>query len=405
MIAINTGCFNRHWLSGLSVLIMLTLCSTVAAQDGVFSGYAGLETRLFTNDPAYPDQAHHDLSASLNLEYYQDLAGGNQRIIFQGFGRQGHGDSGRNHVDLRELYWWGRFEQVEATAGVRKVFWGVTETVHLVDVVNQDDRLENFDREDKLGQPMISLMFERDWGTLETFALLGFREAEFLNVRDRLRSPILVDDDAQYQSSAEDKRLDGALRYSHVLGDLDLGLYYFHGTDRDPQFTPFTNKDGELRLRPYYQLIDQVGLDMQATKEDWLLKLEAIGGEVVDGHSYSALVGGFEYTLYGLLDSATDLGLLLEYQFDDRTGALSDNDIALGARLVLNDEQSTEVLAALSVDLDNHSQFISVEASRRLTDIWHLEAEIRCFANTDKEDPLFLLRQDDYLQLELKRYF
>ena len=126
---------------------------------------------------------------------------------------------------------------------------------------------------------------------------------------------------------------------------------------------------------------------------------------MVDGQGYSALVGGFEYTLYGLLDSSTDLGLLFEYQFDDRVDSLFDNDIALGARLALNDVQSTEVLAALSTDLDNQSQFVSVEASRRLTDVWHIEAELRWFANIASTDPLYLIRQDDYLQLELKRYF
>ena len=77
---------------------------------------------------------------------------------------------------LREFYWWRDFDSVEIYVGARQLFWGVTETVHLVDVINQNDLVEDIDGEDKLGQPMVSLLLDRDWGTLELFSLLGFRE-------------------------------------------------------------------------------------------------------------------------------------------------------------------------------------------------------------------------------------
>ena len=41
--------------------------------------------------------------------------------------------------------------------GLRKVYWGVTESQHLVDVINQTEGVENLDGEDKLGQPMLNL--------------------------------------------------------------------------------------------------------------------------------------------------------------------------------------------------------------------------------------------------------
>ena len=72
---------------------------------------------------------------------------------------------------MRELYWRGVFGDLEVKAGAVKVFWGVTESQHLVDVINQADLVENIDSEDKLGQPMINLSWGKDWGTLELFVL------------------------------------------------------------------------------------------------------------------------------------------------------------------------------------------------------------------------------------------
>ena len=82
----------------------------------------------------------------------------------------------------------------------------------------------------------------------------------------------------------------------------------FSGTSREPRFAP----SGDVSsLRPVYDQIDQVGIDLQYTKDAWLWKLEAI---VRDGssHSFAAAVGGFEYTRYQVRGSSADVGLLLE---------------------------------------------------------------------------------------------
>src|SRR5690606_38997970 len=136
------------------------------------------------------------------LEFYHDASAGDQRFAFTAFGRIDSADRERTHIDVRELYWWKNFGSLEIYAGVRKIFWGVTESLHLVDVINQDDVVENPDREEKLGQPMIQLLSQRDWGLLEWFVLPYFREQQLPGREGRLRPgpPIL---DAEYQSGAE----------------------------------------------------------------------------------------------------------------------------------------------------------------------------------------------------------
>ena len=92
---------------------------------------------------------------------------------------------------------------VESRIGIRKEFWGVTETFHRVDIINQTDSVESFDGEDKLGQPMINISLETLSGSIDFFALLGSRERTFAGRFGRLRTPIVVDTDHPiYESGA-----------------------------------------------------------------------------------------------------------------------------------------------------------------------------------------------------------
>ena len=170
------------------------------------------------------------------------------------------GDDERTHADVRELYWRRTFgDTFDLFVGVRKVFWGVTETFHLVDIVNQTDAVEDIDEEDKLGQPMVHFALQRNWGRMDLIALTGFRERTFPGVEGRPRTPLPVDTDvALYESAAGNRQIDGAIRYSHFIGNWDLGAYLFHGTSREPRFLP--DLAGE-RLVPIYDVIDQLGVD------------------------------------------------------------------------------------------------------------------------------------------------
>jgi hypothetical protein len=212
---------------------------------------------------------------------------------------------------------------------------------------------------------------------------------------------------ATYDSAAENSHIDWALRYSHVIGDFDVGLYHFWGTSREPRLRPKRTTSNEFVLAPHYDIIHQTGTDVQATKGNWLLKFEALrrSGQ---GDTFVATVGGFEYTFVGIFETVLDFGVLGEYHFDDRgEDALSpfNNDVFAGGRLAFNDAPDTQVLAGIASDLDGRSKFFNVEASRRLGDRWKIEAEMRVFWDVETSDPFFSIRRDDYLQIELARYF
>lgn len=381
---------------------------TIFGAEAEIAGSASTEFRFFPENPQFADQDDRRVEPSIAAEPEFRLYWERERLTFIPFFRYDPADhEGRTHGDIRELSFYVERDDWDVTAGLGKVFWGVAESRHLVDIINQTDLVENSDEEDKLGQPMVNLNLLRDWGTLGVFVLPGFRERTFPGDEARLRGPLHIDTDRPiYESSAEDNHVDAALRYRHVIGDFDLGLSYFHGTSREPELVQSVGSDGRVVLRPRYEIIDQLGLDLQATMDAWLWKLEAIHRSG-HGDPFAAAVGGVEYTLFGVADSAADLGLLAEYHYDgrgeDAPSTIFDRDIFLGARLALNDEDATEFLGGIIVDQREGEVLALLEAERRITERWFAELEARFFLNADRS--IAAVQDDGHVLLRLSRYF
>jgi len=241
------------------------------------------------------------------------------------------------------------------------------------------------------------------------FVLPYFRERTFPGEAGRLRSIPRVDteEDALYENSRKQKHIDYALRWAQTFGMWDMGISHFYGTNRDPRLVPATNRNGDPILLPYYELMHQTGLDVQATLDSWLLKLEAIRRSG-NTETYRAATTGVEYTFYGVFGSPLDAGLVAEYLYDSRGNYAPtpfQDDIMLGLRLTPNDSQSTEFLLGVVADRRTAVRAYSLEASRRLTDHVKLGVESRIFAGASSQDPLYSFRRDNYIQLDLGYYF
>ncbi len=382
----------------------------VPEEAGKWSGFVALESRLFAQEALFPGQSGTQSSFVLQPEYYKKWDGGKQSFTFVPFYRYDQRDPERTHFDVREFTWLGVGKRHEWRVGIRKVFWGVTESQHLVDIINQTDLVENPDGEDKLGQPMINLALIRDWGTLDLFVLPGFRERTFPGSKGRLRLPLLIDtSQTRYESDQKWRRVDLAARWSHTLGDWDIGLSHFAGTSREPLLSPVLNSLGfPVALAPYYPLINQSGLDLQYAAGSWVWKLEAIYRSGFGPKSYAASTAGLEYTLSGVFGTGMDLGLLAEYLYDERGKQATtpfQDDVFAGMRLGFNDVQSTEMLMGVIFDRTTSGRFYNIEASRRLGSNWKLNLEARAYAGLPPTDILYGLHKDDYFQLELARYF
>jgi len=393
----------------LSAVSCLTVGFTNLAGASEFEvrGNLELQGRFFIEDALFPSQHDTDFSLAAAPEFFWSWNNGDDSLEFVPSLRVDQHDDERTHGDIRELSWIHVADDWESRVGVRRVFWGVTEFQHLVDIINQSDSVEDVDNEDKLGQPMVNLSLVKDWGIVDFYILPYFRERTFAGEEGRPGLPFINTDDALYQSSDEEEHIDFAVRWAHSIGDYEVALSVFDGTSREPILVPTNAPNDPLELTPYYQQITQLGFELQANIEDSLWKLEMIHNQN-DIEDYIALQGGIEYTQYGVMDSSADLGWLVEYGWDERgdeSGGNFQNDLFVGNRLALNDVDSTEVLFGFSYDFDFESTSVLLEASKRFGDSLKMSVDLRMFESDDFNDPIYLFRRDDHLQVTAQYYF
>lgn len=351
----------------LSGLLLMAIAGSAAGAD--YALETSLEYRYFTKPPLDERQYDGDNASIAAIpEAHWDWDDRDQSLTVRLFGRLDEHDDERSHVDVREALYRYTTRDLEWRIGIGQVFWGVTESAHLVDIINQTDFVEDIDGEAKLGQPMVNLAWFTGIGTFDFYFLPYFRERSFPGENGRPRPLLPVDEDA----ARTDDRTDFALRYYNSFGPLELGLSYFRGTNRDPYFAaefdncrvtaaipdlspdPLTgtceefeeaqesgdippNADDfieELRIDvdnarfvPVYDRIDQLGLDLQYVWGALALKAEAIHRRLRREEDFTAVAAGFEYTLRNLFGSGYDLGLLSEYLHDGRN--LIEEDLAV----------------------------------------------------------------------------
>lgn len=381
------------------------MATTSAHAETGFRGYVAGEGRYFLHGAPFAGQERGNIPSLIaEPEAYYVSDSGEDTLTAKIFAHYDPNDAERSHADIRQLDWVRARGDWEMRLGVSKVYWGVTESRHLVDIINQVDGVEDVDEEDRLGQPMAQIATFRDWGSLRLFYMPYFRERTFAGRKGRLRGPLVVDTDhAEYDNNLGRHHPDIALRYSHIVGDWDVGLAHFHGTGREPTF-----RLSGGRLVPFYEIIDQSSLDLQYTTGAWLWKGEAIR-RAGQGSAFFAATGGFEYTFYGLNENDHDLGVLAEYHYDGRDARAPqtplEHDLFLGVRYTLNDIHDSELLAGVTTDVTDGSRFLVVEAARRLDDHWKLELDSRFFMNQDADATLYPLRDEDFLQARLSYYF
>jgi hypothetical protein len=417
----------------IGTILLSTL--TIPAQAGEWTTEVDLEMRHYLNKSATVQQyeletnpsqkqkiadtglAHQDEpSIAIQPSYFNEWDGKKNTFSFKPFFRWDGMDDARTHADIREMVWKSRQGSEknpwDLRVGIDKVFWGVAESHHLVDIINQTDEIEDPKLEQKLGQPMIRATTDTEWGVLNFFVLPYFRERTYSGAEGRLRTPTtLVRAPVVFEASTKQSHLDFAARWSKRFDKLDIGLSYFRGTSRDPrivQLDSLKTTENPLGLQVNYDLISQAGLDVNYLLGDWILKLEAIERNS-NIERYYAYVTGVEYTFTGIFNSQMDLTNYLEYNYDSRNNGDSapvlENDVFVGCRLALNDENSTDVKVGIMTDVGNASRTTRVEINRRLNDKWSIRFLGQGYHRISDTDPLYSVKEDSFIQSTLIRYF
>ena len=377
------------------------------------SGRLSVESRWFPRTGAWPGQRSHGSGVVAEPRLYVEDARG-RSFTLAPFFRFDAGDGRRTHADLREAYLllFGevRNQEWEVRLGVDRVFWGVTESRHLVNIVNQIDLVEHPYREPTMGQAMVHLTMSGDWGAVELFGMTWHRARTFPGNSGRLRFPLVVDNErASYERDAGRWQPEFAARYSRSSGEMDVGVSVFDGISRDPLLLPGVDPGGGPVLIPDYERIRQFGLDAQLTAGPWLFKLEGLGragsrdrrGVEED---YVASTLGAEYTVYSLLGSAAELSLIGEWNYDGRgrnATNIFQNDLFLAARLAFNDIKSTEVLGSMMNDFDTTTRVLTFELNRRISGRFSVHLEAIALLDVDAGDLSYASRRDSFVELNV----
>ena len=405
--------------SAMAALVLMGTAGA-AAQTLDFSGDASLQARWYPQSAAFPGQDSSTAGMVFEPTLYAEAAQGTSFTLTPLY-RYDSADSKRTHGDLREAYLlmfgdWGEHAW-ELRLGLDRVFWGVAELHNLVDIVNQLDLVEHPRDRPKLGQPMAHLTVSGDWGIVEAFLLPYHRKRTFPGPSGRLRSRYLIDDEAQYESGAEERHVDFAARYSNALGPLDFGLSAFVGTSREPAFL-ISDQSGPLPgvdapLTPYYEQIRQFGVDAQLTTEPWLYKMEAIhrsGARNLLGQEedYRAFIFGLERSVYSVLGTAADITVLGEWLYDDRgrrAASVWANDLFIAAFLALNDVHGTQLGIGILGDLRHDFRAMNFEWSRRLSGNWTMRLEAIVNLSADPQDLTYDGRRDSFVGVDFTYSF
>ena len=369
-------------------------------------GSTSVEALLFPEESIHPGQEDHAVSWVARPEFYHSFDDGSLFTFLPHF-RLDSADNERTHFDIRDLSFILAKDDYDFKVGVRQVFWGVAESIRLVDIVNQTDLVDSSGGDQKLGQPMVNLTLYKDWGILDIFILPYFRERTFPGRGGRFRPSLLVDtDQEEFESSAKNWHTDLAFRYFQNFQDFDFAVSQFIGTSRDPQFNLGVRDDGELFLKPFYPQIEQTGLELSYIIGRGILKFEGIRRSGF-GEDYYASAQGFEYTFSGIGGTGMDVTLFAEYLYDHRGEkmAVFDNDVSFTVSWVLNDIPSTAFVAGITQDIGGPAKFIFAQASRRLTRNISTSLVFQTFLDQPNDDLIFDLRDDDSFRFEMTYNF
>ncbi len=410
--------FNYYQIA-FTIFLSIGLSAQESDKNNITSNFSLEVTsdyRLFFEEGLYENQNQQFASIAFKPEFSISWDEGEQSVLGDLFGRLSSSNDKRSHLDIRELYYQVTKSNWELSIGLKKVYWGVIESVHLVDVINQTDLVESFDGEDKLGQPMVQYTLLANFGTIEAFFLPYHRYRTLSGEAGRFRFPIVIDDStAEYESGNEEFDLGWAFRYSHYFGVFDIGLSYIYHTNREFLIRPNANSE----LIPFYEKMYQLGLDLQATTGSMLWKFEGIS-RFTDSDTFQALAMGGEYTFGNINGKGLDLGLLAEFIYDNRTpidfdlstftvegssGTGFQKDLFVGGRFAFNDINDTSILFGGLFDLEHSGKILSIEGQKRFFENWKGELEFRLLTSFAEEELFYFFRNDSFMQLTVSRFF
>lgn len=337
----------------LFILVATFLSLKVSAQSWLMdnSNYEldlSFQFKGFTESRAdIPYQSYTSLASEFS--YSKSLNVDTDLFALAIFMRSDQRGSERQYIDVQEFSWSRFGPSWEAQLGYSVVTWGVNDIFNISDYINAKILLEA-PRLKKSGQPMLRYSFAWAEQFFDFYLLYDLEPIDYPGDKDRLRYPILVADQAEFNRGKTGK-LDLAGRWKFSIQAFDFAVSHFYGVSREPYF--IFNYDFDLpRLIPVYEKVNRTSLELVTNLGDFTLR-----GEWV--HQYGALeelnifAFGGEYTWDNVNQWGVDITTIIEAIYDTRstsTPNFFDHDVALAWRVAFNDKYDSNLFAATILD-------------------------------------------------------
>ena len=398
-------------------------------------GEVAFEGRVFTADD---DPGTQDYNAGLftRLEARNSHHFIKEKIRL--YGRLDAEDDARTLLVIEEAWVQAKVKPFELRLGIDLLNWSATEAFHPADVFNSRNLDSDFERYEKVGEPMAALSSTIPGGSVTLIYMPLFVAPKLPSPHSRTAfagvDPITGDRLVISQTLALDvhgNRLgadhvanQGALRLRQSFLGADVELHLVHHVDRQqPEVGLLPSSATPVLI---YRTVTQLGATYQQACGALLVKVEGAyrwftpnrrngpwGPLLPRDHGQLAL--GLEYGLPH--SSGAESSLIAEGQGivgvgDARAAALSifQRDVLLGYRLAFNDVQSRAVFASVIMDVQRPEEiFAAVSYSQRLGETWQLSLAARFFHAPPRRGGqpfgLQLLDKADHLRIILSRYF
>ncbi|MGD8122880.1 hypothetical protein [Vibrio sp. TRT 2004] len=374
------------------------------SQAAEIEGSIEYQFQHFISAPSYSSQensAENSVRVQLDLsEHWGDISLDSEILV-----QVNIPDSDRNYADIQKLVISKNLDTGVALIGIDQVYWSVTETRSLTNIVNQVDARNSIYEDEYLGQPLVGFRKFGEAYAAEVYWLPLSRERYFPSPESRLRLATIVSNDANFESSKEKHHQDWAARYLHYLGDSEVAISYFQGTQRRPIMEPEVAHNGII-LTPFYPLLKQWGFTGLHVTENTIYKIEAVHRST-DLDSYVSGDIGIENNT-PIPYTEADVDFFVEYLWDERADKANtpyQNDLSLSTRLNLNDMQSSEVRFSWVKDLTESTSLYRLQFNRRLFDSLSIDLDATWIDGEYPTDPLRSMKNDDYIRLSVAYSF
>lgn len=321
------------------------------------------------------------------------------------YGSWDSNDIERTYIDFREAKISYTLGQFHLAAGLGNFFWGVSETINVVNVASQSDLRKDIDGKEKMGHQFVNFGMDIGNGSLNIFHFPNFVELSYPD-RPSPKIPIVASNVA-YESEENSAN---AVRWLLSADSGEIAFTYFEGIRRDPVLVPesFSDQDSSTFLFPYYIDTEFVSVDALYFFGDSTVKFEMKYGKEQD-KEYRSYNVGFEYPFHPNFQRVQEFTWITEYLGDSR-GPLAESfgqkDIMLGVKCVLGDLGDIDVRALYALDLEYDSKYTNIKIDKRLNNYAILDFQIVHFSDVGEDDiRLGLFENEDFAQVGLTYAF